>query len=60
VPVGDHRAGVLESYDDATGVATLAASLPNAYAESESLALVAERLGKLLILRSHSKHGASK
>jgi hypothetical protein len=34
VPIGHHRAGVLESYDDATGVATLAASLPNAYAES--------------------------
>ena len=46
VPIGDHKAGVLESYDDATGVATLAASLPTAYAESESLALVAERFGK--------------
>lgn len=46
VPIGGHRAGVLESYNDATGVATIAASLPNAYAESESLARVAERLGK--------------
>lgn len=46
VPLGDHRAGVLESYDDAAGVAALAASLPNAYAKSESLALVAERFGK--------------
>jgi hypothetical protein len=46
VPIGSHRAGVLESHDDATGVATLAATLPNAYAESQSLALIAERLGK--------------
>jgi hypothetical protein len=46
VPIGGHRAGVLKSCDDATGVAILAASLPNAYAESESLARVAERLGK--------------
>lgn len=46
VPIGGHQAGVLESYDDATGVATLAASLPNAYAEADSLAMVAEHLGK--------------
>jgi Cap4 SAVED domain len=46
VPFGDQQAGVLESHDDATGVATLAEGLPNAYAESESLALVAERFGK--------------
>jgi hypothetical protein len=46
VPVGDHRAGIIESYDDAAGVSTLAATLPNAYAESEALALIAERLGK--------------
>lgn len=46
VSIGHHQAGVLESYDDATGVATLAAGLPNAYAESESLALIAERFGK--------------
>lgn len=46
VPVGNHHAGVIESFDDDTGVATLAAILPNAYAEPASLALVAERLGK--------------
>jgi hypothetical protein len=46
VPIGDHQAGVLESYDDAKGVATLAASLPNAYAESNSLAMIAKRFGK--------------
>lgn len=46
-PIGDHQAGVLESYDDATGVATLATSLPSAYAESESLALIAERFGNV-------------
>ena len=46
VPVGDQQTGVIESHDDATGVATLAESLPNAYAESESLALVAESFGK--------------
>jgi len=42
VPIGDHRAGVLESYDDAKGSAMLAASLPNAYAASDSLAMIAE------------------
>jgi len=46
VPVGDHHTGVIESYDDAVGVAALAATLPNAYAESESLARLAERHGK--------------
>jgi hypothetical protein len=28
VSIGSHKAGVLESYDDAKGSATLAASLP--------------------------------
>src|SRR5690242_3917719 len=46
VPIGDHCAGVLESFNDATGIAALAASLPNLYAESESLARIADRLGK--------------
>lgn len=46
VPIGDHQAGVLESYEDAKGVVTVAACLPNAYAESDSLAKVAERFGK--------------
>jgi hypothetical protein len=45
-PIGDHHAGVLESQDDTTGVANLAARLPSAYAESESLAKIAERFGK--------------
>lgn len=46
VLVGDHHVGVIESYDDATGISALAASLPSAYAEPKSLALIAERLGK--------------
>ncbi|GAA0393880.1 hypothetical protein Acor_81970 [Acrocarpospora corrugata] len=46
VPVGDHLAGVIESNDDAAGVAALAATLPDAYAVSESLAKIAERHGK--------------
>lgn len=46
VPIGGHQAAVLESYDDAKGSATLAASLPNAYAKPDSLAMVAERFGK--------------
>jgi hypothetical protein len=46
VPIGSHRAGVLKSYDDAKGSATLAAGLPNAYAASDSLAMIAERFGK--------------
>ncbi|MGW3769930.1 Hachiman antiphage defense system protein HamA [Actinomadura verrucosospora] len=46
VPIGGHRSGVIESYDDATGAATLAVIIPGAYAESESLALIASRLGK--------------
>ena len=46
VPVGDHHAGVLVSIDDGRGVATITASLPHAYAEADSLALVADRFGK--------------
>ncbi len=46
VPIGDHHAGVIESYDDAAGVATVAANLPNAYARSDALATVAEKFGK--------------
>ncbi|WP_176611552.1 Hachiman antiphage defense system protein HamA [Actinomadura sp. WMMB 499] len=46
VSIGDHRSGMLESYDDATGVATVVAIIPDAYAEPESLALLASRLGK--------------
>jgi hypothetical protein len=46
VPIGKHEAVVLKSYNDAKGSATLGASLPNAYAETDSLAMVAERFGK--------------
>jgi hypothetical protein len=46
VPIGGHQAAVLESYNDTKGSSTLAASLPNAYAESDALAMVAERFGK--------------
>ncbi|MGC5322701.1 Hachiman antiphage defense system protein HamA [Micromonospora arida] len=46
VSIGSHHAGVIESFDDATGIATLAAALPGAYADSGSLALIARRLGK--------------
>jgi hypothetical protein len=45
-PVGKQWAGVLQSYDDAAGVANLAASLPTAYANTDALAAVAERFGK--------------
>jgi hypothetical protein len=46
VLINGHRAGVIESHDDATGIAALAASLQDVYAEPKSLALIAERLGK--------------
>jgi len=46
VPTGGHHAGVIESQDDATGMATVAVRLPSAYAESGSLTLIAQRLGK--------------
>jgi Cap4 SAVED domain len=46
VPIGGHQANVLDSYDDTKGSATLATSLPSAYAASDSLAMVAERFGK--------------
>lgn len=39
-------AGLIESHDDSTGVATIAAGLPAAYTKSGSLADIAERLGK--------------
>jgi hypothetical protein len=47
IAVGGHQAGVLASYDDAAGSAALATRLPDAYAESDSLSLVAERFGKV-------------
>lgn len=51
VPVGNHHAGVLTSSNDTRGVAIIAASLPHAYAEAESLALIAERFGKKGVAR---------
>lgn len=41
-----HKIGTLKSHDDATGVALTTATLPNAYADTSALALVAERHGK--------------
>ncbi|MFI2281097.1 Hachiman antiphage defense system protein HamA [Nocardia beijingensis] len=46
VPVGGHHASVVESRDDATGIAILAAVLPGMYAKTETLARLAEHLGK--------------
>ncbi|MEV4000566.1 Hachiman antiphage defense system protein HamA [Streptomyces halstedii] len=46
VPIRDHHAGVIESHHDAMGVAALAKSIPNAYAESQSIVRIAELLGK--------------
>lgn len=46
IPTGGHRAGLIQSYDDTTGVATLAAALPAAYAPSGALAAIAQRLEK--------------
>ncbi|WP_431884346.1 Hachiman antiphage defense system protein HamA [Micromonospora gifhornensis] len=46
VPTGGHRAGLIESYDDSTGVAALAAALPAAYAPSAALAAIAQRMEK--------------
>ncbi len=51
MPVGNHRAGVIESRDDDAGIASMAAALPTAYAESESLVLVAQQLGKDAVAR---------
>jgi hypothetical protein len=38
--------GKIDSHDDATGVEVLAAKLPDAYADTTALALIAERHGK--------------
>lgn len=46
VRVGDNLAGVIESFDEITGVAALGADLPNTYAKSDALARIADRLGK--------------
>ncbi len=44
--IAGHRVGTIESHDDAAGVALLAARLPEAYADTTALALIAERHGK--------------
>ena len=46
VSVAGHRVGTLDSGDDAAGVALLASRLPEAYADTTALALIAERYGK--------------
>ena len=44
--IGDHTVGTLEAHDDAAGVALVTAMLPDAYADTSALALVAEKYGK--------------
>lgn len=44
--IGGHRVRTIESHDDAAGIALLAAKLPDAYADTTALALIAERYGK--------------
>ncbi|MFI9644556.1 Hachiman antiphage defense system protein HamA [Micromonospora sp. NPDC051925] len=46
IPTGDHRAGLIQSYDDSAGVAALAAALPAVYAPSRALAAIAQRQQK--------------
>lgn len=47
--VNVHKIGMIESRDDATGVALMTAALPSAYADTSALALVAERHGKSMV-----------
>lgn len=44
--IAGHKVGTIESHDDAAGIALLAARLPDAYADTTALALIAERYGK--------------
>lgn len=46
ISVGSHSIGVLVSIDDEVGIGAVAAHLPSRYAETESLARIAERFGK--------------
>jgi hypothetical protein len=46
VSIDVHKAGTLEAQDDATGVALVTAMLPEAYADTTALGLIAERYGK--------------
>lgn len=44
--VAAHKIGTLDSHDDVTGAALMAAKLPDAYADTTALALIAEKYGK--------------
>jgi hypothetical protein len=46
VKVKKHTAGMLLSNDDSVGIDAVAATLAEKYAETETLALIAEKLGK--------------
>ncbi|TCN27657.1 uncharacterized protein DUF1837 [Kribbella orskensis] len=46
MPINGHTAAVLVSSDDETGVDAVAATLPEKYAKPETLARIADRLGK--------------
>lgn len=45
-PVAGHEIATITSYDDHVGIQRLAATLPGAYADTDALALIAERHGK--------------
>lgn len=47
--VGPHDLAILESIDDKAGIEVVAADLPSRYAETESLARIAERFGKVKV-----------
>lgn len=44
--IGAHNVGTLDSHDDDGGAAHVAAALPDAYADTTALALIAEKYGK--------------
>ncbi len=46
VLVGDHAAGVLVANDEECGINAVTATLPDRYAEAETLARIADRFGK--------------
>lgn len=46
IPIGGQAFRKIDSHDDVTGATILASKLPDAYAETTALALVAERHGK--------------
>ncbi len=47
--VAAHKVHALHSHDDSTGIGLLASKLPDSYADTEALALVAERFGKPMV-----------